>query len=171
MVAICPGGAALPDNNGLARRWKPERFAELVGYLSKRYNSKVLLLGTAEERPICESIRQADESGAVNLAGLTTIKTLAAIIEKCRLIITNDSLPLHLAVAFKTASISLFGPTDGRYKIGKDAKKHFFIQSPLSCSPCWHNENRMPACNKPKCMDQMKVNDVISLIEENKLLS
>ena len=71
----------------------------------------------------------------INLMGKTSIKELIALLRRVRLLITNDSGPMHLAAALGIPVLALFGPTDpvmtGPYAVG-----HVVLRSGIPCSPC-----------------------------------
>ena len=74
--------------------------------------------------------------GAVDLAGMTTLSELAALIRRSAISITNDSGPMHLAVALDRPVVSIFGPTDPVW-IGPYQRANAVLQADLQCSPCY----------------------------------
>jgi ADP-heptose:LPS heptosyltransferase len=74
--------------------------------------------------------------GVVDLAGMTTLSELAALIHGSAICITNDSGPMHLAVALDRPVISIFGPTDPVW-IGPYRRANAVLQADLECSPCY----------------------------------
>jgi ADP-heptose:LPS heptosyltransferase len=95
----------------------------------------VVLIGTQRERNVCEEVADL-APGAVDLAGMTTLSELAALIRRAALNITNDSGPMHLAVALNRPVISIFGPTDPVW-IGPYGRQHAVLHADLPCSPCY----------------------------------
>ena len=96
-----------PGSNAPARRWLPERFAELARRLSE--DAQVIIFGGPAERALT---RQVAGDVAIDLGGYTTLPVLAAGLACCDLVISNDSGPLHLAAAVGTSTISLWGAGD-----------------------------------------------------------
>jgi ADP-heptose:LPS heptosyltransferase len=98
-------GAAAP-----ARRWPPERFAE-VARAERRQGRPVVVTGSAAEEPLARAV--AAEAGLppdAVLAGRTDLIGLAASVAAARRVVSGDTGVAHLAVAFGTPSLTLFGP-------------------------------------------------------------
>ncbi|TNC36596.1 glycosyltransferase family 9 protein [Mumia zhuanghuii] len=103
-VVLHPGAAAG------ARRWPPDRWAEVAAAVARQ--APVVLTGTAEERGLC--VRVADEAGLTEkavLAGETDVAGVASLVRSARLVLCSDTGVAHLAPAFGTPSVTLFGPT------------------------------------------------------------
>jgi ADP-heptose:LPS heptosyltransferase len=111
-VAGLPVGATLlhPGSNVPAKRWPAERFAALARALRER-GHRVLVTGSPDERGLAE--RVAGAAGlppAAVLAGRTDLGALAALVADARLVVSGDTGVAHLATAYGTASVVLFGP-------------------------------------------------------------
>jgi len=120
---------------GSAKRWPPERYAHVADRLVDAFQVDVLIFGSREERPMAEAIARAMRHAPKVLSGETTLAELAALLECCRLFITNDSGPMHLAAAVGTKTLAIFGPTDERTTAPVGAHTRV-IKRPVSCSPC-----------------------------------
>lgn len=120
ILSVAPGDRAWMDSSGLTppliaispgssrpvTRWGVERFAEVARRLASR--GTIVLIGTRDERALCEAIP------GVNLAGKTTVGRVAALLERCSLLVTNDSGPLHIAYALGTPVVGIFRPVEYR---------------------------------------------------------
>jgi heptosyltransferase-1 len=116
------------------KRWGSDRFAKVAGhFLSKGF--AVILIGSQRERVVCEEVA-ALAPGAVDLAGTTALSELAALIRRSAISITNDSGPMHLAVALDRPVVSIFGPTDPVW-IGPYGRANAVLHADLECSPCY----------------------------------
>ncbi len=107
-----PGGGAVVVHPGAAspsRRWPVERFAAVARALSGR-GHQVLVTGSASEAGLTGRIAAA-APGAVDLAGRLDLRQLAAVVADARLVLCGDTGTAHLATAFGTDSVLLFGPT------------------------------------------------------------
>jgi ADP-heptose:LPS heptosyltransferase len=104
-VAIAPGGGVNPGMRLTSKRWPPDRFQAVAAALQQRHSVRTVLLGGAEDGLI------AGFDG-LDLFGKTTFGLMAALIQRCRLFVGNDSAPLHLAAAVGTPFVGLFGPSD-----------------------------------------------------------
>jgi heptosyltransferase-2 len=124
---------------GSAKRWLASRYAELASLLQERKGATVLIIGSAEEVVLAESIAASAAKKPVILSGKTSLPELAGITHEADLFITNDSGPLHIANALNTPVVALFGPTDPRHT-GPFHAPSCVIQKQVPCWPCWYRE-------------------------------
>jgi ADP-heptose:LPS heptosyltransferase len=94
-----------------ARRWPPERFAALAGELWGTRGCQVVLIGTETEAEANGLILQACRAPLLDLHERTSLGSLAALLDRVDLLVTNDSGPSHVAWARSAPSVVLFGPT------------------------------------------------------------
>ncbi len=122
---------------GVAKCWYPERFEELGRRLVQKWKASVLLFGKYEERAVNQEILSRLGRGAIDLAGKTSLPQLAAMLEKCDLLITNDTGTMHVATAVNTPVVAIFGPTDP-VATGPWGEGHVVVRREgVSCSPCF----------------------------------
>jgi heptosyltransferase I len=115
------------------KHWGSEKFAEIAGhFLSK--GLAVILIGSRRERVVCEEVA-ALAPGVIDFAGMTSLSELAALIRRSAISVTNDSGPMHLAVALDRPVVSIFGPTDPIW-IGPYRRADAVLHADLDCSPC-----------------------------------
>lgn len=117
------------------KRWTPEGFAEVADRLIAECNASVVFVGMDEDKEVMAKILFKMKKKPYNFVGKTNIRQLAALLKKAKLIITNDSAPLHLACAVKTKVLAIFGPTDPE-KYGPTGDLDIVMSTKLSCSPC-----------------------------------
>jgi heptosyltransferase-2 len=86
-------------------------------------------------------------------AGRTTVKQVAALIERCAVLVCNDSGLMHTAVAVNTPVVAIYGPTDIRRTQPLGAQ-HTVIRHALPCSPCFRLEgdDAVKACPHHDCL-------------------
>jgi len=145
-----------PGAKSHIKRWSEKGFAKACDALVDTYNMKVVLAGDSSDKEICERILGGMKNYAVSVAGMTNLRELAWIIKRSRLIITNDSAPLHLAGSMGTPAVAVFGPTDYR-KYGPRQGMGEAIYKRLHCSPC---ESALCKYNL-ECMKAVGVEDVL----------
>src|SRR5262249_5345163 len=122
----------------------------------------VALIGSGRELEACAAVAHA-APGAANFAGQTTLPELAALIERSTICLTNDSGPMHLAVALRRPVVSIFGPTDPIW-IGPYGRPHAVLQARLPCSPCYLRV--LSRCRYGHaCMQQVSAAAVIDRME------
>jgi heptosyltransferase-2 len=102
LIAVSPS-ASCPT-----RRWPVIRFIELIPALQSRFKAPVVIVGGAEGRLMAEEIQRAVPGPIYNLTGETTLGQLASLLKRCKLLVSNDSGPVHLAAALGTPVVSIF---------------------------------------------------------------
>lgn len=151
IIGINPGAAY-----GSSKRWFPERYGNVARSIIKKYKCKIIVFGSQKETDIANEIASVAEAHVLNLAGKTTVRELMAFISRCRLLITNDSGPMHIAAALGIPVTAIFGSTDP-VKSGPLGEGHIVIKKDVSCSPCF-----LRTCPTDlKCMDMISVDDVL----------
>ena len=149
---------------GSAKRWYPEKFAEVAKHFADRYD--ILIFGGPNEVDMATEIeallRQEKIQNVQNIAGKTSIETLCSNIGGLSLFITNDSGPMHVAAAYQVPTVAIFGPT--RYKETSQwkNKKSAIVRHDLECSPCMKRECPL---KHHDCMKKIEANEVVQAIE------
>ncbi len=129
LVAVSPG--ARSD----IKRWGKCSF----GFVSERLmeeGSKVIMVGDEADRGLISEIGYAMKRAPIMFGGRTNLRQLAALLKRCRLLITNDSAPMHLGAALGVPTLAIFGPTDPKKYGPIDAKHSIVRKDDLDCSPC-----------------------------------
>jgi ADP-heptose:LPS heptosyltransferase len=143
------------------KHWRTDGFAEVARHFIRRGHS-VALFGSSRERAACEAVA-ALAPGAVNLAGETTLSEMAALIRRSTICLTNDSGPMHMAVALDRPVVSIFGPTDELW-IGPYGRPDSVLRAHLPCAPCYLRVLSRCAYGHA-CMQQVSAAAVIERIE------
>jgi ADP-heptose:LPS heptosyltransferase len=143
---MVPGQAALlvPGSGAfsVARRWSPERFAEVGRALHARHGlTPMVLSGLApDEQALAWRVRARIGSDARVAPPAPSPQALGALIRRCRLVVANDSGPVHVTAAVGTPVVAIFGPTNhrawGPYPPGE--KRNQVVRERLACAPCIH---------------------------------
>ena len=163
---IDPGAAPLAGlhpraSYGPAKCWPPEKFARLARRLAGEKRAVCLLFGSEKERDLLEGIAEAAGEGTVNLAGRTDLRLLAALISLCRVLVANDSGPLHLAAALGVPAVGLYGSTDPG-ATGPRGEKVRVIYRGAECAPCLQR-----VCPGDfSCMEEITPGEVMAAVEE-----
>lgn len=154
--AINPGG------NWPPKRWPKAEFAKLADVLYEKYKTKVIITGSEKDIPLGENIKNLCKRKPINLCGKTTLKQLATVLRQAKVVISNDSGPMHIAVSEKTPTIALFGPTHPNITGPYGSGNYSVVQKEVECPvPCF-NKN----CRKYRCMEAITVADVMEAIEK-----
>lgn len=143
------------------KRWDVSRWAALCDRLAAR-GLQVVVTGSAADQPLTEQLLRLTRTQPIVAVGKTRLMELACLIRRCRVFVTIDSAPLHVAAAMKTPTIALFGPTDpARHAPVSPAVR--VIKKPLPCSPCYSTWCRTIT---HACMNRIQADEVATVIEE-----
>jgi heptosyltransferase-2 len=166
IIAMHPGSGGYST----ARRWEPERFAQVADTLFREAGGQLLLLGGPEEAGLHEQIMGMLQSDvpARSLAGKGSIKITAAVLELADLFIGNDSALMHLAVAGKTPTVAIFGLTNhkawGPFTGNDPQRKATVVRLDLPCMPCFyrgHSLGTPEGCATRDCLVQLGIDPVV----------
>jgi len=157
---------------GSAKRWFPERFAEVADWFIKDTGGSVIIFGGKSEVDIADEIYKKiipefrTSNYLLSLAGKISLRELISLIAECDVFITNDSGPMHIAYAVMTPLVAIFGSTDPQLtgpppEAGGDS--NVVITHGLSCSPCFE---RTCKNNDMRCMYAITSDDVYYGIKE-----
>jgi len=147
-------------NTGSGSRWRLkslplESLVNLINCLKKTY--QVTLLGGPNETERNETLVRF--TGAIDTGCNNTLRQFASIVNQCSLVVTGDTLTLHIALALKKKIITFFGPTSSQ-EIDLFSRGIKF-SAPLECLCCY-----LPFCEKnPNCMDLLNINEIVSNAE------
>jgi heptosyltransferase-2 len=131
VIGINPGASF-----GSSKCWPAEYFARLCELLQSRFRCKLLLLVGPGEDEIASKIESESAATIINTAkDHIDLATLKPIVQRCALLITNDTGPRHYAVAFDVPNIVLMGPTNSLYT-ATNLELTRVLQKDLPCVPC-----------------------------------
>ncbi len=145
---------------GGAKRWLTDRYAKVADELALRHGARIVIFGASGERRIAEEIAGQMKSTSVILAGQTTLGQLMGLLKECRLVITNDSGPMHLAAALDVPQLAIFGSTS-EIATGPLSRQAEVIKHPVACNPCFLRECPIDF----RCMTRITVERVIGAAE------
>lgn len=132
------------------RQWLPRNFVQFIDILVKQHNARVVMVGTNKEMEIIQPILDGCNSPNVfNAAGKTSIPQLAAVLSKCKLLVTGDTGTMHVSVAAGTPVVSMFLASAFGFETGPYGEGNIVIQPRIACAPC--NPNK--PCARPDCHD------------------
>ncbi len=117
------------------KNWPVEHIAGLCDLLARK-NIRVVVTGMAKDLERARRLLSLTTARPAILIGKTDILQLAALIDRCRVFVTPDSAPMHVAAAMGVPFVALFGPTAAVRHL-PPASKRAVIQQDLTCSPCY----------------------------------
>lgn len=145
------------------KHWYGNRFRQVAERLIAG-GTQVVFTGGPQDAFAIDEIKADVVAGNVNLAGKTSLKTLAALYERAKLLLTTDTGPMHVASAVGTPVVALFGPT-APWRTGPYGDRHHVLRTGIPCSPCL---KRQCEFGTTACMDGISVEAVLETI--NKVL-
>ena len=150
---------------GSAKRWYPERFAEVGAEFSSKFD--IIIFGGPNEVEMANEIEQNLKTrhvgNYINLAGKTNIQELCSNIGGCSLFITNDSGPMHVAAAYQVPTVAIFGPTKHKETSQWMNEKSKIVRHDMDCSPCMKRECPL---KHHECMTTITASEVIEAVKE-----
>lgn len=153
-IGLCPGA-----EYGLAKRWLPERFAEVATAVTAQASVRWILFGTSKDVTIGEQIANALGDSCINRIGQTTLDQLIDELRECRLLLTNDTGTMHLASLLGVPVVAIFGSTEPRLT-GPLGKGNTILRHQVECSPCFLRECPIDF----RCMKAVSVQEVIDAV-------
>lgn len=159
LIAVHPG-ASCPS-----KRWPLERFASLIERLIEKYDVRVILVSGPDEMTQVAILKQRLKDDIIDLSGKTSVGELAALLKRCKLFVSNDSGPVHIATAVGTPNAVIFGrgqPGLSPRRWGPTGKKDIALHKDVGCGVCLaHN------CKKGfKCLSAITVDEVFGAVEK-----
>lgn len=156
-----------PSARWITKQWPLERFADVCRRLAGESVS-VALIGGAEDVERCRRLQELVGMSLPDLSGKTTLKQLAALMRHASLLLTNDSGPMHMAVAMGLPVVAIFGPTNpsrtGPYPASAGLDR--VLRKDISCAPCYRKK-----CRTLICMDSLSADEVVGAVRENLMVS
>jgi heptosyltransferase II len=161
LIAINPGA------NWAPKRWPSAYFRELAHKLINQFGVQVILTGSGDDQAVANEILNGKaNSQIISLCGKTTIRELGALYSMCRLVISNDTGPLHVAAGVGANVVGIFGPTQPLETAPLGSGKNVLVQYA-------HEGVELPWIGKyfpSPWMELISVDDVFSVIEKENLI-
>lgn len=166
LVGILPGAGLSWGKQAYYRRWEIEKYAQLVDKIIEKFSVKIILLGDKSEADLCQRLMAGRESYMIEAFGQTTIGQLAALFQRCHMVVLNDGGPLHVALAAGTKTVSIFGPVDEHVYGPYGAwDKHLVVTREIVCRPCYRRF-RMTDCQHISCLRGITPEEVFQKVEQ-----
>ncbi|MEP6936972.1 MAG: lipopolysaccharide heptosyltransferase II [Chthoniobacterales bacterium] len=153
-IGLCAGA-----EYGRAKRWLPERFAEVAARVASQAKVQWILFGTPAEAGMGSALAEKIGENCTNLVGRTTLEELVEELRRCALLLTNDTGTMHLAAFINVPVVALFGSTEPRLT-GPLGAGHRVIRHHVECSPCFLRDCPIDF----RCMHAISVAEVVAVI-------
>ena len=153
-----------PNARWPSKIWPWERFRALIKAISLK-GYAVILVGGPDDKDRMDEAFHGIGKNVYNLAGQTSLRGLAAFFRRGDCLVTNDSGPMHLAVAVGLPVIALFGPTNplrtGPFGWKNKKGQNRVLSAQLACAPCYKKE-----CSHMSCLKDIPVYRIIESLED-----
>jgi ADP-heptose:LPS heptosyltransferase len=154
-----------PGASTRLRRWRPSRYRRVAEALIERGLNVAVVGGPSDRRAAEEVCRDLPVGRTLDLAGRTDLARSAAVIARAALYVSADTGPLHLAYGLGVPTVHLFGPGELE-KWAPAGARYRTVREPLPCSPCTRYGATPPCCQGVRCMEELKVEQVVGAIDE-----
>jgi lipopolysaccharide heptosyltransferase II len=149
--------------NWSLKRWPIEYFIRWTGLFLKETGWKVVICGTASEEELARQITARYPGGnVISLCGKTTLGELAALMDRAKFLISNDSGPIHLAASQRVRLLGLYGPTTETLTGPISAAQVRVLRKDVGCEvPCYFRD-----CDHRVCMELLSPEEVFEHTRE-----
>jgi len=154
-IGICPVAV------WKTKRWLKQRFVDLAKKILEKQDCEILIFGGKKDFEYCEDIKKQIGNRTKNLCGLSLQET-AAVLQKCKYLLTNDTGLMHVADALKIPTISVFGPTVEEFGFYPQSEKSKIISKNYFCKPCSTKGSGKCPVGNFRCMKDITVEEVFS---------
>ena len=163
VIGLNPGASF-----GVSKCWPPEHFAELAELCEKELGAKFLLLSGPGEEPIAQAVLKKSRADIINTYDdKVDLEMLKPLVQRCNLLITNDTGPRHYAVALDIPVVVILGPTNPDYTAA-NLDRTIVIRKEMDCSPC----HKKICPREHQCMTEITAAEVFTaakkLLKEQK---
>lgn len=148
---------------GPAKRWPLERFVAAAKAVVESQQARWVLIGGPKDVALAgDAAQKIGSDAAISLAGQTTLGGLCRLLARCRLLLTNDSGPMHLAAAVGTPTVTIFGSTEPALTGPSvtPGSRHVILRHQPPCSPCFLRECPIDF----RCMTAVSVEEVVEAV-------
>ncbi len=171
VIGLVAAGGQNPGHTGTFKRWPADHYRQLLELLHARFHqARLALFGGPEDVDFNEDLIRASSEPIVNLAGSTVLQS-AAMMRRCRLFITHDSGPMHMAAAVGLPVIAIFGPTDPQ-RLAPPGPRHTVLFRPHEVGALSYSLKGVIPPDLPQslpCLTAIQPADVIDVIQRRYL--
>jgi len=157
-IAIAPGAYHT------TKRWLPEKFAELTKVLKKQYNTEIVIIGGISDVDITRKIIDLSGEDIIDKSSSDSIISTSEIIDKCNILITNDTGLMHIAAARQVPVVAIFGSTVKEFGFTPFRVNHVVVDKDIPCRPCTHIGRNTCPKGHFNCMNLISVDDVLNAV-------
>lgn len=160
LVAVMPGGGASWGHQRYKKLYAADKFASVCDKLIKEKGASILLFGSSKEAEIVDKVKNSMKEEPSLVSTSLSLKEFVGVLSNTKLLLCNDSGPLHIAVGLGIPTVSIFGPVDEKvYGPYPQNEKHKVVVADFECRPCYHHFI-VPICHDRRCLDELEPQQV-----------
>ena len=144
------------------KEWGADKYVQLISWLISEYKVSVIITGSLDERERADKIIKKCSRNTYNLAGKTSIGTLAAVFKACRLFIGVDSAGVHIAAAVGLPTVCIFGPSSYIDWAPRGAE-HRVVHKDFPCVPC--KNKGCEDSEVSRCLEELTFEEVKAVVK------
>lgn len=139
LLGVFPGGGKNPGTSMALKQWGERKYAELLNRYIDQEDMVFLLFGSSADKTVVDALKALVDprllgSRVIDMCGQINLRRTASLIKQCRIFITNDSGPMHMAAALGVPTVSIFGPTDPEL-LKPYGEQHVSVVTDQCCTP------------------------------------
>jgi heptosyltransferase-2 len=148
------------------KRWHLRGFAGLMELLERKHSCRFLLFGGPQDGALVAELDRLSGHRAINLAGKLSLRELTSALDWCDVFISNDSGPMHMAVARGVPVVAIFCATTSSLGFYPYTAKAVVVEKDLPCRPCGSHGGRRCPLGTEDCIRRIQPEDVLRAVEE-----
>jgi lipopolysaccharide heptosyltransferase II len=160
--AVRPLLAVAPGARWPTKRWPVERFAKVAQELAAPHQAAVVVLGGAADRPLGQELCRWLSVPVLDSTGTLTLMQTAALLQRCRLLLSNDSGLMHMATALEVPVVAVFGPTVQEFGFYPFQACARVVSTAVACRPCSTKGSARCPRGHHQCMQGVSSAQVLS---------
>ncbi|MGC9081095.1 lipopolysaccharide heptosyltransferase II [Sulfurihydrogenibium sp.] len=155
--------AVAPGSKWETKRWTVSGFAETVDTLMKK-GEEVVIIGSKEDEDFVNQILSKVKSKPLNLVGKTNLRQTFSIVKHSKILISNDSAPVHMAVSFDVPVVDIYGPTVKEFGFYPYKNGYVVEIEGLKCRPCGLHGHKQCPIKTHECMEKITADMVLEKV-------
>lgn len=160
LLALAPGA------RWATKRWPADRFAIVAQTLGEQYRAAVVILGDDADTDLAQALCQRLDVPAFNASGKFSLMQTAALLQQCRLLLSNDSGLMHMATALNIPVVAVFGPTVQEFGFYPFRAQARVVSTELACRPCSTKGSRHCPKGHHQCMLKVSTDQVLTAAQQ-----
>lgn len=157
LSGVYPYIVIAPSSIWETKRMPIEKFEELIDKIIKNTQFHTVIVGSKADIALGKYLSDRFREKILDLTGRTSLKELSYVISRAKAVVSNDSSPIHIASAFNTPTLAIFGATVPDFGYTPVADMHYISEVALECRPCGIHGGKICPEKHFRCMIDQNV--------------